>query len=244
MATFICTYASFLTIYRVLFFTGFELLVTWHSVKGFWRSRSQPIHKSLKFKTITKFALPWGNCDRHGAKRNELEVKSLFSQLCTGFQMTRYLRSYLFFPTWLMEQKKNLIGHIIDILDEPALRDPAMMLLDGLLLKQFFFLQTRRRRHFIKGIDYKVKNKHFLFHKPHRKNQELLRYCVVWKPLFDCENKVLTASSFHFAPRRLQLSHWRTKFVIVIIPSFDDSIETKSVKIPSMRTNLLTVQIR
>ena len=91
------------------FFTGFELLVAWHSVKGFWRIRSQPIHQGLEFKTITKFALLWGNCERHGAKQNELVVKSLFSQLCTGFQTTKYLGSYLFFRRGLWN-KKNVLN--------------------------------------------------------------------------------------------------------------------------------------
>ena len=61
-----------------------------------------------------------------------------------------------------------------------------------------------------------VKKKHFLFHKPHRKNQDFPRYHAVWKPVYDCENKVLNESSLLFAPRRSQLSHRRAKFAKVI----------------------------
>ena len=51
----------------------------------------------------------------------------------------------------------------------PARLDLAMMLFDVLFLKRFFS-QTRMGRHYITGIDYMVKNKHFLLHKSHRKN--------------------------------------------------------------------------
>ena len=74
--------------YGVFFLTGFELLIAWLPVRGFWRNSSQSTHQSLELMTITNFALLWGNCERHGAKRNELAVENSFSQLCTGFQIT------------------------------------------------------------------------------------------------------------------------------------------------------------
>ena len=165
--------------------------------------------------SITNFSLLWDHCERHGAKRNELAAKSSFSLLCTGFQTTRYLGSFWFFR-WGLWNKKILFLAIwsISVVNRtsqartgPIRLDPAMMVYDGLFLKRVFFLQTRMGWHFITGIDYMVKNKHFLFHKPHQKNQNFPRYRVVWKPVYDCKNKVVTRS---------QLSHSRAKFVIVL----------------------------
>ena len=105
---------------------------------------------------------------RHGAMRNELTVESSFSQLCTGFQITRYLGIYWFFSMQFMEQKMFLFSHIIDIQDEPAQPDPARPGLTqpdstccsgGVISETGFLLQTLMGRHFITCVDYILKKK-------------------------------------------------------------------------------------
>jgi len=157
------------------------------------------------------------------AKWNELAVKTLSLQSYTWFKQRDISETLDFFRCGLWNKKCFIFYHINNTRDEiPA--HPGLEKNNRFRENPLKSIIAGSKRagpgrawlgQFIMNADHMAKKKLFLFHKPHRKIKKLPRYNVFCNPVLNCENELMTASSFLFDPCRTQLSHRRAKFITV-----------------------------